>query len=97
MAESAGTRTLVVANVAGLHARAASLIATTCRRFDAKVLVTKGVEQVEATDVLQLMCLAAAQGDSLLVEAAGPEAPQALEALEDLFRRKFDEDEFAVG
>ena len=96
MTEPAVTRTLVVANRAGLHARAASLIATTCRQFDAKVLITKGVEQVEAKDVLQLLCLAAAQGDSLLVEATGNQAQQAIDAMEDLFRRKFDEDEFEV-
>lgn len=92
MSESASTRKVIVANRAGMHARAATAVAQTARRFDAKVRITKGVEQVEATEVLQLLLLAAAQGEELELEASGNEADQALDALEQLFLRKFDED-----
>jgi phosphocarrier protein len=37
--------------------------------------------------------LAAARGTQLELQASGPEAEQALEHLEDLIRRRFDEDE----
>jgi phosphotransferase system HPr (HPr) family protein len=93
MSESAVSRTVIVANRAGLHARPAAVLAKAAGRFDARVLVAKGLHQVDdAKDVLQLMSLGAQQGDSLRLEASGPEARQALDVLEDLFLRKFDED-----
>jgi phosphotransferase system HPr (HPr) family protein len=92
MSESAVTRTVIVANRAGLHLRAALILARAAQRFDARIRIAKGNEQVEAKDVMQLMMLAAEQGETLLLEACGPEAPQALDTLEELFLRKFDED-----
>lgn len=85
-------RTVTIANRAGLHARAAVLLVTEARRFDARVLVRKGLHEVEATDVLQLMSLGAAQGEQLSLESSGNEALAAMEAIEQLFLRKFDED-----
>ena len=75
-----------------MHARVAVLIATVARGFNAKVLITKGLHQVEATDVLQLLSLGAAPGERLSLEADGQDALQALDAVEQLFLRKFDED-----
>jgi phosphotransferase system HPr (HPr) family protein len=92
MSEPALTRTVTVANRAGLHTRAALSIYRVAKQFNARVLVAKGPQQVEATDVLQLMSLVAEQGDSLVLQASGPEAQQALDALEELFVRKFDEE-----
>lgn len=92
MSEPAATRTVIVANRAGMHARAAVMIATLARKFDAKILITKGLQQVEATDVLQLLSLGAAQGESLSLEAVGVDRQGALDSLEELFIRKFDED-----
>ena len=92
MSDSAVTRNLVVGNRAGIHARAAVMIATAARRFDAKVLIGKGLQQVEATDVLQLLSLGAGQGEQVSVEVSGNQAQQAAEAMEQLFDRKFDED-----
>lgn len=85
-------RRVVVANRAGLHARAAGMIVTTARRFDAKVFITKGVEQVESTDMLQLLMLGAQQGEELELAATGTDSDRALDAIEQLFVRKFDED-----
>ena len=92
MSDPAVPRTVVVANRAGMHARVAVLIATVARGFKAKVLITKGLHQVEATDVLQLLSLGAAPGERLSLEADGQDALQALDAVEQLFLRKFDED-----
>ena len=92
MSEIALTRTLLVANRAGLHARAASLIAVLVRGFKAQMTIAKGNNRVEGGDVLQIMSLGAAQGEELAVEATGLEAQQAMDALEKLFLDKFDED-----
>ena len=92
MSEFAQSRIVTVVNNQGLHARPASLIVTTARKFDAKVLISKGNQQVEATDILQVMSLGAAQGEQLSMEASGNEAQGALDALAELFERKFDEE-----
>lgn len=92
MSEPAATRTVLVTNRMGMHARPAAMIATQARKFDATVELIKGSERVNARDVWQLLMLVAAQGDQLTLEANGPEAQQALDAVEQLFRRNFDED-----
>ncbi len=93
MTESADlTRAVTVANRAGMHARAAVELAKLARRFDARVVVAMSLHKVEATDVLQLMSLGAQRGEHLSLEASGNEALAALDAIEQLFLRKFDED-----
>jgi phosphotransferase system HPr (HPr) family protein len=92
MPEPAVKRTVVVLNQAGLHARAAVMVVTEARKFKARVTITKGIEQVDATDVLQMMTLGAAQGEELALEGSGDDAQQAVDAVEQLFLRKFDEE-----
>ncbi|MEI8372283.1 MAG: HPr family phosphocarrier protein [Planctomycetota bacterium] len=92
MPEPTLKQNVTVANRAGLHARAAVMVVTEARKFDARVVITKGLHEVDATDILQLMSLGAAQGECLLLEGFGNEAQAAVDALEQLFLRKFDED-----
>lgn len=92
MSELVATRTVLVANRAGIHARAATMIAATVRRFRARVTIVKGNERVEGTDVLQILSLGSGPGEQLSLEASGDEAEAALETLETMFRDKFGED-----
>lgn len=92
MSEPAVTRTVTVANIAGMHLRAALMVVNEAKRFDARVLIAKENHQVEATDVWNVMSLGAAQGEQLVLEGVGNEAQAAVDALEQLFLRKFDED-----
>jgi phosphocarrier protein len=93
MSEPAFSGTVVVANRQGLHVRSAAMIVKTARQFNARVALVKGLHQVNANDVWEVLSLAAKQGDKLRVEAGGPEARQALEAMQALFLRKFDEED----
>ena len=93
MSQTALKRTVVVANRAGLHARAAVMVVTEARKFKARIIITKGTQEVDATDVLQMMTLGAAQGDELTLEGSGDSALEAVDAVEQLFLRKFDEEE----
>jgi phosphotransferase system HPr (HPr) family protein len=93
MSEPALKRTVVVANRAGLHARAAVMVVTEARKHKARVVISKGLHSVDATDVLQMMSLGAAQGEELLLEGTGDGAQQAVDAVEQLFLRKFDEED----
>jgi phosphocarrier protein HPr len=87
--EPTASRLVVVNNSEGLHARAATLIADLVRRFDAKVKLATGKQEVEGTEVLQILSLGAGQGEQLLIEATGHDAEEAVEALVRLFADNF--------
>ena len=83
------TRTLEVINPSGLHARPCLAIMNTVRLFKSRVEFRKGSEVVDASEILQLMSLGAAQGTKLVVTANGPDAQQVVAALEELFSNHF--------
>jgi len=82
----------VVQNSLGLHARPASLFVKTANRFAAAIEVSKDGHVSDGKSVLGLLMLAAGQGAALEVTAQGEDATEALDALEELIARKFDED-----
>jgi phosphocarrier protein HPr len=74
-------RTVIVTNPAGLHARPSAAIVQAVRRFHSKVRIRNGKEEVDARSILELMTLAAHQGDELSLTANGPDADLALDAI----------------
>ena len=92
MPEPVLKRTVTVANTAGLHWRALGMIVTEARKFAARVVIAKGGQEAEATDLLQMAMLAAGQGEQVTLEGSGSEARAAVDAIEGLFLRKFDEE-----
>ena len=89
MSESRVTRTVVVTDPAGVHARTAVAIADTVRRGKSQVTLIKEQLRVTGTDVLQIMTLVAEQGETVTLEADGPDAEAVLGALEPLFAGRF--------
>ena len=85
-------RELPVNNSLGLHARAAARIAETVQAFDCRVTLHKGQSRAEADSVLSILTLDAPRGSTVTAQAQGPEAEQALEALDRLFADGFGED-----
>jgi phosphocarrier protein HPr len=92
MSDAPLSKSLEIKNKLGLHARAAALWVQAAARFEADITVTKEDETVDGKSILGLMMLAAAQGTSLLVTASGPQAAEALQALEQLVEQKFNEE-----
>jgi multiphosphoryl transfer protein len=82
---------LEVRNEIGLHARPAARFVEIARGFDAEVRVAKapGGEPVRATSLTNVVALGARFGDTLLVSAAGPQAGEAIEALQELAKEGF--------
>ena len=81
------TRTVIVGNERGLHARAAAKIVKLAATFDAQVMVAKGETAVAWDSILGLMMLAAGPGSRLELRATGRQARAALAALTDLLTR----------
>ena len=93
MSSSTASRVVVVTNRAGLHARAAVLIAQTVRQFQSKVELQKTHQSVEAKDVMQILMLGAEEGTELVLQADGLDAEQAVDAVAQLFSNNFGEDQ----
>ena len=85
-------RAFVIKNKLGLHARPAALFVQEANRFKSDVVVVKDGLEVNGKSVMGLMLLAAESGSTLTVKADGPDESQALEAIQKIFERKFDED-----
>jgi phosphocarrier protein len=85
------SRSLTIVNRRGLHARASARFVKCAESFDAEVRVTKDGQTVGGTSIMGLMTLAAAPGCKVELEAEGPEAEAALDALEKLVAEGFGE------
>jgi len=93
VSESVAARTVEIVNRRGLHARASAKFVKLASGFDAEVRVSKDGQTVDARSIMGLMMLAAGPGCSVEIEAEGPDAEPALDALAALVAARFDEDE----
>lgn len=85
-------REVTILNKLGLHARPAAKIVRVTSRFNAEIWIEKDGDRVNGKSILGLMTLAAAQGSKLMIRADGPEAENAIRALEELVEARFDEE-----
>lgn len=84
-------RDLEIKNKLGLHARAAAKLVHTAARFKADIKIRKGDEEVDGKSILGILLLAAGRGSVVTVRAAGDDENDALNAVQELIERKFDE------
>lgn len=92
MSATVAARELEITNQRGLHARASAKFVKCAEAFDAEITVTRDGMSVPATSIMGLMMLGAAMGTSIMVEATGAQAEEAIEALAMLVDSKFDEE-----
>ena len=84
-------REFVVPNRRGLHARAAARIVEVASRYRSEIWITKDGCRVDGKSILDVLTLAAKQWCTVTIAAHGDDADEALSALEELFKRNFDE------
>jgi len=82
-------RELVIPNEKGLHVRAATALARTAGRFAAQITVARGEERVDAKSIMGLLLLTASQGTTIVVEAKGGDATEAVMAIGELVESGF--------
>jgi len=83
------SREVVVALEQGLHARPADLFAREARRWQSRIEVVGNAQRVDGKSILDLLTLAAEEGTRLVVEATGPDAREAVDAIGSLFDQNF--------
>ena len=76
----------------GLHLRAAGRFAETASKYRSDIRLDALGRSVDAKSVLDILTLGATPGVELAILADGPDAEQALDALETLVQNNFDEE-----
>ncbi|BCU07933.1 HPr family phosphocarrier protein [Allochromatium tepidum] len=84
---------LEIRNKLGLHARAAAKLVQCANRFESEVRVERRGQSVNGKSIMGVMMLAASQGTTIAVEAAGADEQEAMAAIEQLILDRFGEPE----
>jgi len=85
-------RELTVSNRLGLHARATAKLVQTLSSYRCNATLAAKGREVNAKSIMGVMLLAAGQGTTVVVRVDGEDEAEALQALVELFERRFDED-----
>lgn len=84
---------LPIINKLGLHARASAKLTQTASRFRCEIWLSRSGRRVNAKSIMGVMMLAAGKGSTVVVEADGEDAEQAVSALKELVADRFGEGE----
>jgi len=83
---------LEIKNAEGLHMRPAMQFVDIANRFDSEINVSNGETSVDGKSIMNISMLAATCGTKLRIRAKGPDAREAINALQELVEEKhFDE------
>ncbi|HWU52840.1 MAG TPA: HPr family phosphocarrier protein [Tahibacter sp.] len=84
-------RDIVISNKLGLHARASAKLVQLLQSYSSTVWLRCRGREINAKSIMGVMMLAAGVGTPVTIRAEGPDEAAALDAVVDLFQRKFDE------
>ena len=91
---SQASATVLIAHPTGLHARPAVKLTKLAKTFDSAIML-RGQDQdtwIDAKSIVKVMALKLRTGSRMDLAAEGADAPAAIEALQTLVERNFDED-----
>jgi len=71
-------------NESGLHARPATLFEEVAQQFESEITIEKDGEAFDAKSIIDILCAAAAQGETITITAQGPDENEAVDALIEL-------------
>src|ERR1700704_461670 len=86
------TKELTIGNKSGIHARPAAMFVKTANRCGSDIFVEKDGEKINGKSIMGLMMLAAGPGSKVTLHVKGADAAAAIDELEALVQRKFDEE-----
>jgi len=90
------SRTVVVVNQLGMHARAAAKFVRSATRYQARVRVARDAREMDGKSIMGILLLAAARGTSITISAEGADEDEAVQALVALVASGFGEDVCSV-
>ena len=86
------SRSVLITNKRGLHARASARFVTLASGLPAHITVSKDGQEVVGTSIMGLMMLGAAIGDTITIAASGDDAEAALAQVVQLVEDRFGEE-----
>lgn len=81
---------LVVKNPQGLHARPAALFVQVANKYDARITLRRGDEEVNGKSIMGILMLGAEKGSTVILEADGEDAASASAELEKILTNEDD-------
>ncbi|MDD2403495.1 MAG: HPr family phosphocarrier protein [Victivallaceae bacterium] len=81
-----------ITNQLGLHGRPASLFVQTAANFKSDIFVEKDGAEVDGKSIMNLLMLAAGIGTKIRISAIGEDCEEAIMAIANLFKQKFNEE-----
>lgn len=88
------SRSIVVSNQLGLHARAAAKFVHMATRYTSHIRVGREGKVMDGKSIMGILLLAAARGTTLTISADGPDEDAALDALCGLVASGFGEEQW---
>jgi phosphocarrier protein HPr len=88
------SRSIVVSNQLGLHARAAAKFVHMASRYESQIRVGRDNRVMDGKSIMGILLLAAARGTTLTISADGPDEAAAVEALCRLVSSGFGEEQW---
>ncbi len=86
------SKELTLINKLGLHARAAAKFVNLASGFESDITISRNGKTVNGKSIMGVMMLAASCGTTIEVNAAGNDAEQALQQIEQLVQDRFGEE-----
>ncbi len=85
------SRSIVIQNNTGLHARPAAIFAQMAMNYKSIIIVKKEEKSANAKSILALMTLGISKGTEITIEADGEDEVTAVDSLTALINTKFGE------
>jgi len=86
------SKSIIVQNKIGLHARPAALFVQTTGKFLCDIFVEKNNKRVNGKSIMGIMALGVSHGDEITLIAEGEDEKEAIKALEDLIENRLMEE-----
>ncbi|MFA5448334.1 MAG: HPr family phosphocarrier protein [Sphaerochaeta sp.] len=85
------TRTLIVANRAGIHARPAASIVKTANQYKSDLFLEKDTMKINGKSIMGIITLGATYQSTITMICEGPDEEELADAIGALFENRFEE------
>jgi phosphocarrier protein len=91
VADEIAERVVMIQNVRGLHARAATKLVHLASKYPCEITLAKDGHEINGKSIMGVLMLAAGKGAAVTLRARGEKAGEAVTAIVALFDDKFGE------
>ena len=79
------SKSFIVKNTYGIHARPARLIVETASKYNSQIYLSKNGEEIDAKSIMGILMLEASKGSELVLRINGEDEEVAMKDLENIF------------